>query len=65
MTPKDKADELIMKFSQFSVGMTTCYLSDKEAKKCSIIAVEEILKAVQKNKLRKFWEDVIAILVAR
>jgi hypothetical protein len=72
MTPRDKVNDLILRFSKFSVGMTTCYLSEREAKQCAIIAVDEILND---GKMKycgegitdahyKFWEDVKVLLNA-
>jgi len=47
MTPKEKADELINKYSAFNIGYATCNLSIKEAKQCVLICVGEILKSLE------------------
>jgi hypothetical protein len=40
MTPKDKARELVYKYSKFQSG----YGYEYKAKQCALIAVDEILK---------------------
>jgi hypothetical protein len=58
MTPKEKAQELAMKFDKY--GETD------NAKQCALIAVEEILKAVKKDSdftityelAKQYWEQV-------
>lgn len=67
MTPKLKAEELVIKFTPYSNFPFTGEISPnqeegiKNAIQCAIICVEEILWA--KNNTRpsekKFWEDVL------
>lgn len=54
MTPKEKANELTDKFYYGA------YLSNYLAKKCALIAVEEILNGHRKllPSSRKYWEEV-------
>jgi hypothetical protein len=42
MTPKEKAEELVEKFMLWK--FQKCELSKKQAKKCALIAVDEIIK---------------------
>ena len=56
MTPKEKADELVKKMYKVmsdSVSDITLYFS----KQCALIAVNEILKAVE-GKYDKYWKEV-------
>lgn len=52
-----KAKELVKEFSVFKVGFNYCYLSNREAKVCALIAVDEILKGVMDDSYR-FWTEV-------
>jgi len=54
LTPKDKAEELYNKMYDYS-------LFEEEAKRCALIAVDEILniKSVDKDyDLSNYWEEV-------
>ena len=57
MTPKEKATELINKFRDTDIWRST-------AKKCAIIAVDEIINAIDwhkfetPNKEFEFWNEV-------
>jgi hypothetical protein len=60
MTPKEKAEELVENFYRpidynlvglFSVKNTV-------AKKCALIAVDEILEVIQTNIKGRYWEEV-------
>jgi hypothetical protein len=45
MTPKEKAEELVNKFAKLpEEGSLMWYLSFEIAKKCALIAVDEIIK---------------------
>jgi len=46
MTPKEKAEELVDKYVSFAKGKILFQLTMESAKQCALIAVDEILKAV-------------------
>ena len=46
MTPKEKAEELVGKYVSFAKGKILFQLTMESAKQCALIAVDEILKAV-------------------
>ncbi len=56
MTPKEKAEELVDKF-RISKAITESY-----AKKCALIAVDEIIEALKDNASNSaswlYWENV-------
>ena len=53
MTPKEKAEELVNKFAKLpEEGTLMWYLSFEIAKKCALIAVDEIL-----NSNIIYWTD--------
>ena len=57
MTPKEKAKELINSFRDYAHG----YHDENEtynAKKCTLICVDEILETYLSNLTRKHWEAV-------
>jgi hypothetical protein len=59
-TPKEKAEELVNRFAKLpEEGTLMWYLSFEIAKKCAIIAVDEILVnfAWEKSAM-KFWQEV-------
>ena len=46
MTPKEKAEELVLKFKQLpQEGTVAWYLSFELSKQCALIAVDEIIKS--------------------
>jgi len=49
MTPKEKAEELIDKMCDYK-------LEHEDAKRCALIAVDEIMKAHSFDKM--YWEEV-------
>ena len=51
MTPKDKAKELIVNFSD--VGLITSI----EAKQCALIAVDEIINSVENEHVSEIFEN--------
>ncbi len=58
MTPKEKAKDLVDRYyNLFSVELenTICY---REAKKCALIAVDEILKVLHTNIENRYWQQV-------
>jgi hypothetical protein len=67
-----KVTELIAKYSEFKVGLNTCYLSKIEAKQCALILCDEILNDGKmmysgggiSDVHYKFWESVKASLNA-
>jgi hypothetical protein len=53
MTPKEKANELVLKFKELpEEGTLMWYLSFEIAKKCALITVDEIL-----NILNDYWNQ--------
>jgi hypothetical protein len=61
MTPKEKAEELINKFHKFTYTAVHANKTSGEyadAIKCSLIAVDEILKLVYTIKMEQYWEQV-------
>jgi hypothetical protein len=63
MTPKEKANELVNKYStitKWKMGVEQEYVI-KRAKECALIAVDEIIKAhIHNEGVRhlKWWEEV-------
>ena len=64
MTPKEKAKELVDRFS-FRIKTTECISNNtKNAKECALIAVDEILKELLNDELFYFktkvhyWQEV-------
>ena len=59
MTPKEKALELVRKFLTASHGTMEEYVPVPYifAKQCALIAVDEILKAVE-GKYDEYWQEV-------
>ncbi len=52
MTPKEKAEELVLKFKELpQEGTMMCYLAFEISKQCALIAVREILN------LASFYND--------
>lgn len=52
MTPKEKAEELVLKFKELpQEGTMMCYLAFEISKQCALIAVGEILN------LASFYND--------
>ena len=69
LTPTQKADELIEKFRPFA-HINDDYVTEVETKnatKCAIIAVDEILNLYKKNWNidNSFWQEVKTILTDR
>ena len=73
MTPKEKADELVNRFAKLpEEGTLMWYLSFEIAKKCAIIAVDEMLNNAgfiwggrdaetglsARDEYRKYWNEV-------
>ena len=58
MTPKEKAKELVYKFYpnvQWKLGQEDCL---DRAKRCALIAVDEILKVIHTNMEDRYWQEV-------
>ena len=60
MTPKEKAQESVNKFAKLpEEGTLMWYLSFEIAKKCALIAVDEILSVVWYVPVDiEYWQDV-------
>jgi hypothetical protein len=70
MTPKEKAEELVKKYSCYFHGIDENLFKEvvihRDAKGCVLIAVDEILDAItfnmydeeEYNKVNDFWEQV-------
>lgn len=61
MTPKEKADELIWKYSFSKLAY---YGSEEDIKKCALIAVDEIISShmidgIIDHEVYIYWESVI------
>jgi hypothetical protein len=54
MTPKDKAKELVIKYIQY----TPVEFEFEYAKKCALIAVDEILGHMGADRGYAFWTEV-------
>lgn len=71
MTPKEKANELVEKFSKiehtYLIGRGK-YMFIEESKKCALIAVDEIIKALESDRIiygsiyryeeSEYWQEV-------
>jgi hypothetical protein len=62
MTPKEKAEELVNKFYNLeSEGDKGGWMTFNDAKKCALIAVDEILQMgiiAYWNMAKEYWEEV-------
>lgn len=61
MTPKEKADELVLKYYTFGLNNPAQSFSWYECKQCALIAVDEILSINSVDKdfsLSHYWVDV-------
>lgn len=77
MTPKEKAKELVLKYWNLPIKMnhiidgvihieTQKHLYENDAKQCALIAVDEILNALQidagnwirYSETKKYWQEV-------
>ncbi|HRH52626.1 MAG TPA: hypothetical protein PLN38_04870 [Chitinophagales bacterium] len=65
MTAKEKAHELVWKMHKVKTAQGVCYLTIHEAKKCAIIAVDEIFQVNPSNKVngglvstKEYWQEV-------
>ena len=63
MTPKEKAKELVSKFQkQIFFDVTNERLDIEEAKGCALIAVDEIIQAIDNvmfpNPFKQYWNKV-------
>jgi hypothetical protein len=56
LSPKEKSKELILKFRQIPPFSPYTGIGDAEAKQCALIAVNEILDAI--NGWDYYWEQV-------
>ena len=67
MTPREKARELVDKYKPYvycflGSGMLTNTINDEvennNAKKCALIAVDEIMKIIDTNMGERYWQQV-------
>jgi len=63
MTPKEKAKELVSKFNFEHTGQTyILHQTVDESKRCALIAVDEIIKAMDNvmlpNPFKQYWNKV-------
>ena len=66
MTPKDKAEELVEKMYLVPNSYGECLMETEEAKKCALIAVDEIIDVLGGSgvysfadiKVSEYWEEV-------
>ena len=56
MTPKEKAKELVEKYFDEVVG--DCDLGWSRAKKCALIAVDELKLNAHNNYMDNYWQQV-------
>ena len=61
MTPKEKAEELIKKYSNLTITSHIVYFAQVEhfAKQCALIAVDEVMQKTLWDKgEQKYWQEV-------
>jgi hypothetical protein len=63
MTPQEKAQELLDKFKIFVIGRNDSVIEKQNAKRCALIAVDEIFKTglLEGSTLginKKYWQEV-------
>ncbi len=62
MTPKEKAKDLFLKFRQIPPFSPYTGIDDAEAKECALIAVDEIIQAMDNvmlpNPFKQYWNKV-------
>jgi hypothetical protein len=64
MTPKEKAEELVLKFKELpQEGTMMFYAAFEISKQCALIAVDEIIKSIRwssdfNNEQKKHWQEV-------
>jgi hypothetical protein len=62
MTPKEKAKDLFLKFRQIPPFSPYTGIDDAEAKECALIAVDEIIQAMDNvmlpNPFKQYWSKV-------
>lgn len=65
MTPKEKAEELVLKFLRIDINNTKEWFNTLIAKQCALIAIDEILDVyLIKNasfefyEVRNYWQEV-------
>ena len=60
MTPQDKAQQLVDKYStitKWKMGVEQEYII-KKAKECALIAVDEIIEVAYWNSVKEYWKEV-------
>lgn len=64
MTPKEKAEELVLKFKELpQEGTLMFYLAFEISKQCALIAVDEIISMQEQVNIKfdfniKYWQQV-------
>jgi hypothetical protein len=64
MTPKEKAEELVGKYVSFAKGKILFQLTMESAKKCALIAVDELINIAcdvsdyDKSVTKIYWSEV-------
>ena len=58
MTPKEKAKQLVDKFS-YRIHIVNCFHDNKvNSKESALIAVDEILNTIHTNMEDRYWQEV-------
>lgn len=62
MTPKEKAHNLVDKYRNTIMSFLSDNMKDMNAKQCALIAVDEIVKAMNDvmfpNPFKQYWNEV-------
>lgn len=63
MTPKEKAEELVLKYLRLQEKDSYNWFNRKLAKQCALIAVDEILEVILSDEyycsiILKYWQEV-------
>jgi hypothetical protein len=59
MTPKEKADDIVRKYSTYVVMWTGGVETGRQnVKQCALIAVDEILSAIGFSVMDEYWQEV-------
>jgi hypothetical protein len=64
MTPQEKAEQILLKMHKTETIQGVCYMTIHEAKQCALIAVDEILEAIDwhefeyPNEHFEYWHEV-------
>ena len=63
MTPKEKANDLVLRFRRIPPSSVYTGVGDGEAKQCAIIAVDEIIESSPEDGqgfdgIKDYWQEV-------